>query len=143
MSLFPTHTPVIANLFPPTVQLSLLSLVVPVLTAIFLPGIFKSELVPKTADLAALSDKMSTIKYACSSLITLFSFCGLFSSKTLPSASSTFNIPIGSTLEPPFKKAEYPAVKSKSLTSPPPKVNDNPTLLKVSWVGGRVVIPIS
>ena len=41
LSLFPTQTPIVSELVYPTVQLSRLSLVVPVLTATVLPGILR------------------------------------------------------------------------------------------------------
>src|SRR3990167_8101885 len=98
LSLLPTQTPTKAWVLPHIVPLSLLSFVVPVLTAAVLPEIFRSELVPNTIERAELSERMLAMRYACSSDKTLFFFSGFTSSRTFPSASSTLRTDTGSTL---------------------------------------------
>src|SRR5258708_2792209 len=69
LSLFPTHTPTISSWLQPIAQLSFLSLVVPVLTAIGLPVLSK-ELAPNAIVRAELSVKILSIKNASSGDIT-------------------------------------------------------------------------
>src|SRR5258708_35041303 len=79
LSLFPTQTPMIAFLVQPTVQLSTLLLVVPVLTAIGRLLILSCELGPNVISRALLSESMWLIKNVSCSESTLFCCCGLFS----------------------------------------------------------------
>ncbi len=104
LSLFPTHTPTIACSFPPIVQLSFLSLVVPVLTMTL--ARFKWEFSPNVSFLASLSDRILEMRNAWASVITCFPFLGVLFSKTLPLMSVTFKIATGSTLYPLFTNAE-------------------------------------
>ena len=106
LSLFPTQTPTDLCGLPPIVQLSLLSFVVPVLTAICLPETFNNEFGPNASVRAELSDKIFEIIYASSGLNTFLPFLGVISSKTFPSLSSTFNIAKLSAFVPPLKNTE-------------------------------------
>jgi hypothetical protein len=80
LSLFPTHTAVTYEGVYPIVQLSRLSLLVPVLTDTVLLGMTKLEFGPNAEVRAALSLKILFIIHATSGLTAATPFAGLFCS---------------------------------------------------------------
>ena len=109
----------------PIVQLSRKSLVVPVFEAAW-KGKFKTELGPKAGVRASLSDRIEEIKYACSGRITCSPVGGLYWYTTLPLKSTIWVIAVGGMRRPPLAKVAYAPVSSSKVTSPPPRVKDNP-----------------
>src|SRR5574344_1976998 len=93
LSLLPTQTPTATDGVYPIVQASLLSFVVPVLTATSLPATLKIEFAPKVGVLASLSDKILERIFVVFGLIISCGFSSNFS-RTFPLLSSTEMIPV-------------------------------------------------
>ena len=124
LSLLPTQTPTTTVGVHPIVQLSRLSLVVPVFTDIVFPSTLIRLLGPKVISLALGSDKILEIIKASPVDMTLRPelVVGFHSSNTRLLPSVTFKIATGSRRIPPLAKAEYEEIMSRrGLTSPPPK----------------------
>src|SRR3989344_8209903 len=127
LSLFPTQVATTTSGLYPIVQLSLLSLVVPVLTETSLcPLTLRKELSPKAATRALLSERICVIKKETSSLRTLSPAPDSNFSKTFPFQSLISRILTKSFLLPSFAKTPNASAMSVILTSPPPSVNESP-----------------
>lgn len=112
------------------VQLSLKLLVVPVLTLTVLPGTLSTELVPKAAARALLSERMCEIRKLVSSDSTRspsrIPLAGLYSKSVCPEKSVIFRIGWRGTLTPELAKTPNAVPISSMVTSPPPRVKDSP-----------------